>query len=133
MMVTLPLRTVSEANQREHWAKRAKRAKGQRATTCMALRANLALAKQHWQLKNGGVAVVLTRIGPGTLDSDNLRGACKAVRDGVADALGINDADHRCRWIYAQKRGRAREYAVEIHIGQFGAVDELDEWKDVVP
>lgn len=45
----------------------------------------------------------------GKLDSDNLPGAFKHVRDGMADALGIDDGDARLAWSYAQvkaKRGK---------------------------
>jgi len=34
----------------------------------------------------------------------------------VADALGIDDRDPRVDWRYAQRRGAAKEYAVEIRI-----------------
>lgn len=37
--------------------------------------------------------IVITRVSSGTLDDDNLGGALKAIRDGVADALEINDRD----------------------------------------
>lgn len=33
----------------------------------------------------------ITRVGAGTLDDDNLVGACKPVLDGIADAFGLND------------------------------------------
>lgn len=33
----------------------------------------------------------MTRVGPKMLDSDNLEGALKAVRDGIADGLGLSD------------------------------------------
>lgn len=36
-----------------------------------------------------GYAITLTRISRGKLDDDNLGGALKPVRDGVADALGL--------------------------------------------
>lgn len=39
------------------------------------------------------------------LDSDNLAGAFKAVRDGVAEAMGIDDGSERLEWRYAQTQG----------------------------
>lgn len=49
------------------------------------------------------------------MDSDNLAGSMKAVRDGIADALGIDDGDtNRVRWSYSQKRGKW--YAVHVTI-----------------
>jgi hypothetical protein len=39
-------------------------------------------------------AIVVTRVSPGTLDKhDNLRGALKYLVDGIAEALGFNDAE----------------------------------------
>lgn len=50
-----------------------------------------------------GVAVVVTIIRVGKeLDSDNLQSACKGLRDGIADTLGVDDRDPRVRWEYAQ-------------------------------
>jgi hypothetical protein len=62
------------------------------------------------------VRVELTRIAPRALDDDNLRGALKAVRDGVADVLGIDDRDPRVVWDYEQAHGAPREYGVKIVI-----------------
>ena len=63
------------------------------------------------------VVVRLTRVAPSNgLDDDNLRPALKSVRDGIADALGVDDRDPRVSWEYGQLRGRAREYAVEVEI-----------------
>ena len=39
---------------------------------------------------------------------------CKAVRDGIADALGIDDGDDSLTWEYSQAVGK--EYAVEVEI-----------------
>lgn len=101
----LPIKTVSEANRRDHWAARAKRAKAQRwAAFCYVPTHPLPCV------------VTLTRIGPRLLDDDNLRGALKAVRDGIADRLGVDDADPRVEWRYAQRRGEPRQYAVDVAI-----------------
>ena len=37
--------------------------------------------------------IIITRVSSGTLDDDNLGGALKPIRDGIADALAVNDAD----------------------------------------
>lgn len=115
MLVLLPIRTVSESNARGHWAKRAGRAKAQRFTVTLALRARLAKL-------TAPLTVMLTRVAPRALDDDNLRGALKAVRDGVADALGIDDRDPRVTYAYAQRRGTAGQYAVEIALGASSAI-----------
>jgi len=65
---------------------------------------------------SGSVAITLTRIAPRALDSDNLASGLKAVRDGVADALGVDDGTSRIEWRYAQERGKPGEYAVRVAI-----------------
>lgn len=113
MTIILPLRTVSEANRRDHWATKAKRVARQRGVTGMVLLNSLRGLR-------GPVMVLLARVAPLPLDDDNLRGALKAVRDGVADALGVNDNDPRVTWEYAQRRGKPGEYAVEIQVERRG-------------
>lgn len=51
------------------------------------------------------LVVTITRISPGTLDSDAVPASAKHIRDGVADALGINDNDPRVTWEYRQEKG----------------------------
>jgi hypothetical protein len=111
MIITLPIQTVSEANARCHWAKRAKRVKHQRQTVAMVMAGRVICDGLR-----APCAVTLTRIAPRALDDDNLRGALKAARDGVADALGIRDNDPRVTWSYGQERGSARHYAVRIEV-----------------
>lgn len=105
----LPIRTVSEANQREHWAAKAKRAKGQRILVASLMRGNV------WPDKP--LAVTLRRICKdrrGILDDDNLARSFKAVRDEVAKQIGRDDGDDSLKWIYEQKIGG--KYAVEIEV-----------------
>jgi hypothetical protein len=59
-----------------------------------------------------GQRVEITRIGRRMLDGDGLQAACKSVRDGAADMLGINDKMDV--WEYRQAIGVT--YAVEIKI-----------------
>ncbi len=108
--VDVPIRTVSEANQRGHWAKRARRASEQRSA------ARMALATQPARTPVGPLCIRLTRIAPKRLDSDNVHGALKAVRGGVADYLGVDDGDSSLTWEVAQQRGKPNEYAVKIEI-----------------
>jgi len=108
--VTLPLRIVSTLNTREHWAKRAKRTKHQREWACFALRACRPCVSP------GPVVVTLTRIAPRQLDDDNNAGGLKAVRDGVADWLGVDDRHPSITWRYAQERGAPKTYAVRIEV-----------------
>lgn len=112
MIVHLPIRTGRGQNSREHWAVRARRVRAERATAAMVVRA----------ARNGRAelpqVVTLVRLAPGRgLDDDNLSGALKAVRDGVADALGIDDRDARVRWMYDQRRVKRGEWGVLIDMG----------------
>lgn len=118
MKVLLPIRTWSEPNVRVHWAKRARRAHKQREAARMLVRAALA-ALPPWnpaREEKRKRTVWLTRLAPRELDSDNLAAALKAVRDGVADALGMDDGDPRLVWLYGQRRGKPGEYAVQVEI-----------------
>ena len=60
------------------------------------------------------VNVTLTRFAPRECDDDNLRGALKACRDGVADSYGIDDADPRIHFDYGQEIGKV--WGVEVRI-----------------
>ncbi len=108
---TISLRTVSSPNMREHWAVRARRVKAERNAARFSLPGQL-----------GGrfampCTVTLTRVTPPrgkTLDDDNLRGCLKAVRDGVADWLGVADNDPRVTWRYDQRKGEAWQVVVEV-------------------
>ncbi len=117
--VTWPMVLPSVANLREHWSKRAKRNKIQRQATRLAL---FAYGVQQRIETSGGLAslkrlaVRLTRIAPRKLDDDNLQGAFKAIRDEVAAYFGVDDADPRIRFEYAQAKGKASvriDFAVE--------------------
>lgn len=115
--VLLPVRTWSEANQRGHWGKRARRAKKQREAARLLVRA------ARCALPNSGkVVVTLTRIAPRAMDTDNLAVGLKAVRDGVADALDVDDGSSRIEWRYAQEQGNPGDYAVRVRICQQEAV-----------
>ena len=103
MSVLLPIRTYSLTNSRVHWRVRSQRAKQQRQAACLvAPKAALPCV------------VTMTRIGPRKLDDDNLQGALKSIRDGIADKLGVDDSDARIAWRYNQAIGK--EFGVEIAV-----------------
>ena len=102
--VTIPLKLVSTANQREHWAVRANRARIHRFA-CMVV-----------PLHRLPCVVTITRIGPTPLDTDNLAISAKNVRDGIADRLGANDNSPLIEWQYAQEKCKRGEYGVRIRI-----------------
>lgn len=60
------------------------------------------------------LVIRFTRVGKRKLDGDNLQGSCKALRDGVALALGIDDGDESLEWRYTQEKGR--DYAVKVEV-----------------
>ena len=110
IVTTVPVKIESSLNLREGWRVRANRNTSHRAAAYFAM-------KQTGRHKIAGNAVItLTRIAPRELDSDNLAGGFKSVRDGVADWLGIDDGDKRLLWLYAQRKGKPHEYAAEVEI-----------------
>lgn len=109
--VLLGIRIESEANGREHWRKKAARAKCQRFT------AHNVISKAGYSVTVGTPATItLTRIAPRKLDSDNLAIGFKHVRDGIADWLEIDDGDDLLTWLYAQRKGSTGQYDSEITV-----------------
>lgn len=104
-MISIPLRTSRGLNSREHWAARAKRVRSEREAVAFMLSGH--------SRPSVPCTVVLTRVAPSNgLDDDNLAGALKAVRDQVAEWLGVDDKHrHIVRYEYQQRRG---PWGVEI-------------------
>ena len=117
MVITIPIRTVSEANQREHWSKRHRRNVAQQARVAWTLFGH------EWTALP--CRITLTRIAPRKLDPDNLAGSFKHVQDAVAKWLGVDDGDASLTWVYAQRKGAAKEYAVEV------ALEAIQEAREV--
>jgi hypothetical protein len=103
-IIEIPLQTISELNVREHWRVGHLRHKGQKF-----------LVKTYLTNYNVPrmvpVIVTMVRIGKKKLDSDNLQGAFKYVRDAVADyffpglAAGRADENEEMHWRYDQEIG----------------------------
>lgn len=106
----IPVITYSEANRAEHWAKRASRVKAQRIE---AWRQTI-LLRDQWPPPPYRISLHRQADKSHQLDTDNLARALKAVRDGIADALRINDGDPAHEWTYQQ--GAGPEYAVYVMI-----------------
>lgn len=103
----LPLRTTTESNAKGSWRPKAERAKIQRTYARDVVRT---------QLPRVPCTIEMVRIAPVALDDDNLPSALKHVRDGIADALGLDDRDKRLKFTCSEKsRGRG-DYAVEVTI-----------------
>lgn len=90
-----------------HWGARSRKVKAERIAAFMGT------PRYHVPC-----VVTITRVSPGTLDDDNLRGSLKAVRDGIADRLGCDDRDPRIVWEYGQERHKG--YGVRIKIEPAG-------------
>lgn len=106
IQLVVPIRIESEMNRRDHWAARYRRFKSQKKAVGYCLLAH--------RVPDLPVTVTMTRVAPKALDTDNLAGGMKAVRDAIAAWLAVDDADMRVIWICQQRRGKA--YALEIEI-----------------
>ena len=106
--LTLPLHLRSEANERSFWGTKSQRVREQRALTRAALNA-------HSVPKSGFTRVVFTRLGPKMLDSDNLAGSAKAVRDEIAAYCGVDDGPKGpLTWEYNQEVNAAYGCRIEL-------------------
>lgn len=108
--IEIPLAVPSCANLREHWAKKAKRTTDQRTAVRFAIRAHIDGMPRELPL-----TVTLTRMSQRFLDDDNLAHAFKAIRDGVADALGVSDAPGSgVAWRYEQEKSKTACVRIEV-------------------
>jgi hypothetical protein len=110
----VPIKVLSEANRRDHWAAKHRRGKVQQQVVALSLRPALSLEPMAPPF-----TVTLTRlIGSGgrRLDDDNNASGFKAIRDAVAKCLGVDDGDLRVAWRCDQRK--APEWGVEVRIGR---------------
>lgn len=103
---SLPLKLTTSLNSRTHWSVKSTATKRERRATALA-------GRQRLQTINPLLRVVLTRLGPQSMDSDNVAATCKAVRDQIAAELKIDDGSNLITWEYRQERG---EYGVRVRI-----------------
>lgn len=113
--ITMPIRTISEANTSEHWSKKAHRHKRQKFLTRLMFQKCVPYIELPCVIK-------LTRIAPRALDYDNLCCSMKWCLDAICDCLvpglkpGRADGDHRIQVKYYQEKGRPKEYALKIEV-----------------
>ena len=101
---TIPIKTVTGLNAREHWRKRAARVKAERAAVA-------AIVRPFWV----PCIVRLVRLSPSLCDDDNLQGAMKAVRDEVAKICGVDDGPNGpITWHYTQEKCKRGTFGVKI-------------------
>lgn len=98
---------ASVPNLREHFAAKAKRAKVQRQLGYL-------MAKPLGKLGERRLLVVMTREAPKLLDSDNLASAGKNLRDGVADALGVDDRSPQVIWHCQQEKSKTPRVTLRV-------------------
>lgn len=115
-VLELPFVTGSRANDHRsnHWGARARTSAAHRMGTQLAL----GKLRTHLrrQLDPGGLVVRVVRVAPRRLDShDNVGMALKAVSDGIADALGVNDRDHRLVLQPDQEQGSPPRVRLEFY------------------
>lgn len=114
LKLILLIRLESEANMHDGWRKKAQRTATNRMFAKIEVLSKLN-EKDRRGIRNAPeICVHLTRIAPRPLDDDNLSRAFKAVRDGIADAMGIGDKAEEYRWVYHQRSDKALGYAIEI-------------------
>jgi hypothetical protein len=105
-----PIKTVSEANQREHWAVRGKRKTKQQR--------DFSLLFRQWRPAITLPATIrFTRFSIKLMDSDNLAGSFKHVRDQLAKEIGIDDGSPLIRFEYAQEQIPKRDHYFTVEIG----------------
>lgn len=110
IVVRLPIRVNCERNARGNRFALARRTKEQRAIARMSLP-----PMAPWL--DLPLTIHFARYGKRLLDKDdNLRDAFKALKDGVADWLGRDDADESLTWLYSQEI--AAEYSVRIAVSK---------------
>jgi len=100
MIIRLPWPDASlNPNSRTHWRARAKAVQRERNDACYLA---IAAGAKHFDAGQGGIRLSMKLCPPDARrrDSDNAFSALKAARDGIADALGVDDRrfQHSFEW-----------------------------------
>jgi hypothetical protein len=114
--ITMPIRTLSENVYRgmNRFVKHTK-TKTQRENVKLLLR-QLRVVPRVVGGQPNRYEVKLVRISAGELDDDNLRGSLKAVRDEVAEWIGLDDRDPLIVWKYGQEKAKQGTCGVRIEV-----------------
>ena len=112
---SIPMKVVSEQNTHEYWWASMGRHKMQKL-----------LVKNSWNAQKGlkfdlPAHIVLTRLSPRFLDSDNLPSSLKWIRDALADCIipGLRPGradDQKKGLTFEVKQEKAKEQGVKIQI-----------------
>jgi hypothetical protein len=65
--------------------------------------------EQQRRAQSLGVCISIITLRRRLLDSDNLVGSCKPLRDAIARSIGLDDGDKRLRWQYEQFETKGRQ------------------------
>lgn len=114
----LDIKTVSEANSREHWSQSKTRHNTQKKAI---------LAEFNVLIVPLPCTVKISRVSQRLLDSDNLEMAFKWIRDQLAECIirnnepnqpykgpGRYDDDPRINWLCSQEKGKPQRIRIEI-------------------
>lgn len=112
----IPCPVPSAANLREHWAAKARRVKWQRQVARLITLDSAGVRCAGAAVRKNGGTITLARISPRKLDSDNLASSLKAIRDGIAEAIEVDDGDARIAWKYEQEKGGKGAQTVRVLI-----------------
>jgi hypothetical protein len=113
-------------NMREHYRVRANRVKEEREATGKALLSTQFAGDVRWEFLRGEVGARVTLMRPIAripLDTDNLSGAFKGVRDEVAAFLGVDDRSDRIHWVYTQEKGKGLKPTITIEVMPVADID----------
>lgn len=115
-MFFLEMKIPSGANTREHHMVKARRVKRQRRSACWATLE----AMEGLHVKDKALSITMIRQSPRPLDFDNLAFSLKAIRDGIADGLGLDDDRERLGliWTVGQTKGSPQGVQVKIEVGE---------------
>lgn len=115
--VTFPLETQSENHYRRmHWGAIAKATADQIKATTKALENLTRCAVYLPDWVGNRFAVTICRISPSPLDKDNVHGALKAVQDGTAAWIGVDDGHAWIKFKHPQQKCKAGYQGVRITI-----------------
>lgn len=121
LVIELPVRTVSEANQRA-WRERSNRTREARAVVSRCLGPHLRTLAAYAEHYHGGgvLKVTFTRVGGSPIDAmANLGASLKHCEDALCLLLGTDDGDKR--WQAAAEQAAGKAVGVRIELECVGA------------
>lgn len=111
VIIFMPILTRGETNVRQHWGAKARRHKAQREAARLFMRdAQVRGLILVFSIKPTLITLTRQAMNKRPMDCDNLPASMKHVRDGIADAFGVDDGrGGGLNWSYAEHRTNKRE------------------------